>query len=91
MSVLVRVEHVRDREFPDRQDYTIIRLIAGELVDVAIDLLRFSSETKCLTEKGAGNPGVWRGGADLVGLAAREARDAEGRTCLLYTSPSPRD
>lgn len=49
MSVLVRVEHVRDREFPDRQDYTIIRLIAGELVDVAIDLLRFSSETRVCT------------------------------------------
>ena len=43
MSVLVRVKNVRDREFPDRQDDAIAGLRPSELVDIGIDLLRFTS------------------------------------------------
>jgi len=78
VSVFDGVEHVRNAEFPGREDQSIGGLLPGELVDVGFQLLACAAEVDGLADEGAGDPHIGIVGADLVGFPARKARDADG-------------
>ena len=77
MGIARGVEHIRDAEFSCRDDDAVGGLRTGKLVDVGVQLLGVAAEIDGLADEGAGNAEVRIAIADLVGLAAGKARQAE--------------
>jgi hypothetical protein len=63
--------------FPQRDDQIVGGARAAQLVCRRIDLLRFAAQIERLTEEQTLQTEIGSRGADLVGFAAGERRDAE--------------
>ncbi len=71
------VEHVGHREFSEGDDNAIAGLAPAKLVQVGVDVLDVAAEVDGLAEEEARQLGIGRRLADLVGLTARKAGNAE--------------
>ena len=77
MGVAIGVEHVANAELADRQHQPVGAPAPRELVGGGLDRLAVSAQPDRLAEEQALQPDIGRAPADLIGLRAGKARDAQ--------------